>query len=101
MRSARSCCASSPIGLHEFQFNFFRDNFLLIGFLKKLPHSLAAFAAVIERELVNVHSDESINPIGIQTAGELNGISHRFLAMIETVLDAVLDVLSDAFHHGL
>src|SRR6516162_9649837 len=98
---ACSCRDSSDIALDKFQCNAFRDNFLLVRFLEKLADRLPSFAAVIQREVVNVHPDKPVHPVRIEAARELDGVVHSFLTVIQAILDALADILADAIHELL
>ena len=55
--------------------------------IEQAAHCLAAIRTIIQRALVDVHSDEFVGRGGIEVAGELHGIGKRFLAVFEAVLD--------------
>src|SRR5437773_10562126 len=70
-----------------------------MGFFKDPADGLAALDAIVESEIIHIHSDEAIDLVYIQAAGKLNGVIRGFLTMIESVLDAFANILSDLLHH--
>src|SRR5262249_24746800 len=66
-----------------------------------LLDGLPAFVAIVEREVVHIHSNEPVDALRIEAAGELNRIRHRFFTMVEGVLNALPDVFADPLHHFL
>jgi hypothetical protein len=63
--------------------------------LDQSPDRLLAAIAVAKRPPVNIHADELIRDIGFHIAGELHGVVKCLFAMLETILDAILDGLGD------
>ena len=62
---------------------------------------LAAAGAVVERPVVDVHSDEAVGEVAVEVAAELEGVVNGFGAMVEAVLDGLLDDVGDFLHGGL
>src|SRR5690606_32762564 len=59
---------------------------------------LAAARAVVERPVVDVHADELVRKVMIEITAVLQGILHRFSAMIEAVLDRLFKDVSHFLH---
>src|SRR5439155_8358637 len=72
------------------------DDLLFMSLTKKSADGLAALSAVIEREVIDVHADEAVGTAGVEHARELHRIRQRFIPMIESVLNAFLDVFGNA-----
>src|SRR6266403_5031126 len=75
-----------------------RNNPRVVPHLEQPPHRFAAVVSVIQSTFVDVHTDKLIGKLGIEIAGELHGVTERFFAMIDGVLDALVQCLSDARH---
>src|SRR6187431_2221046 len=67
--------------LDEFERNLPGDDLFLVGFLKNAPYRFPAVLAVVERQIVHVHSDEAIDLRGIETPRKLGRIGHPLVAM--------------------
>src|SRR4030095_9712504 len=88
-------------GLNEFQIDALWNDVLLVRFGKKQAYGLTSVFTVVEREFVDVHADEPVGLLQIQTAGKLNGIVDRFLAMVKAVLNASPNVAGHLLHEIL
>ena len=57
--------------------------------VEKLLDRFSAVGAVVERALVDVHSDEAVGEGGVEVTGKLHGVRQGLFAVVERVLDAV------------
>src|ERR1700755_2477827 len=66
-----------------------RDDAAVEAHVQKLLDRFSAVWTVIERALVDVHSDEAVGKGGIEVASKLHSISEGLFAVVEGVLDTV------------
>ena len=69
------------------------DDAALVAEVEQLADGLAAVGAVVEGALVYVHAYETVGKVGVEVAGELHGVFEGFFAVIEGMLNAVVDGL--------
>ena len=69
-----------------------------VAHLQQLDDGFAAILAVIERALVDVHADELVGHLRIEIAGKLHGVLQRFLAIVQSVLNAVAQSRAAGVH---
>src|SRR5258707_14386196 len=84
--------------LHEIHFRSVRNNPCLIPHVQQLPHRLSSIVAVIERALVHIHPDKLIGGLLIKIAGELHRILQRLLAIVQRILNTLLQRRAHAGH---
>ena len=81
--------------VYEFRLDPLRDHAGGVAAGQQLADRLAAAWAEIERPVVDVHADELIGLGLIKIAAVLQRVAKRFLAMIEPVLNALLQQAID------
>src|SRR5437870_3547317 len=86
-------------GSNKFQSDTFGDDLFLVCLLKQPAHRLLPLAAVVERQVVHVHPDKPVYTLRVEASRKLNRVGGSLLAMIQTVLDAVADILRDPLHN--
>src|SRR6266852_8385011 len=89
---------SSEPSLHPIHARSLRNNPRVVPHFEQSPHSFAAVVPVVEGTFVDVHANKLIGELGIEIAGELHGVAERFFTMIDGVLNALAQRLSDAGH---
>src|SRR5215210_3214263 len=57
-----------------------------LGAPEQLPDRLPALVAIVARELVDVHADEAVAELRVETAAELKRVGHRLVAVLEARL---------------
>ena len=62
-----------------------------LSIAQQAPDRLPATVAVVERQAVHVHADETIGACVIEPAPELHGVLDGFLTMIQAVCNAVVE----------
>ena len=80
---------AGSLGIDELGLNFSRQDALFKTAVEQRLHRQAATFAIIDGPFINIHGDETIGGRNIEPAPELQRVVERFLAMIETVLDAL------------
>ena len=75
-----------------------RDDAALVAQIEERADGLAAVGAIVEGAVVDVHADEATGEAGIEIAGELHGVFEGGFAVVEGVLNAVVDGLGDDTH---
>src|ERR1700751_991662 len=74
------------------------DDSALVAEREEFADGFASVVAVVQGALVDVHSDEFVGEDRIEVAGELHGVFECFVAVFETVLDAVAQSVRDGEH---
>src|SRR6266481_3840352 len=96
-RLRRGCGKRQP-SLDPIHARRLRNNPRVVPHFEQPPHRFAAVVSVIQSTFVDVHADKLIGELSIKIAGKLHGVAERFFAMINGVLDALTQRLSDAGH---
>src|SRR5262245_60667052 len=68
---------------HELQFRPAGDESGLVRAAEKTPDGFAAFLAVVERPVIDVHAHEFVREFAAHVAGVLKSVLHSFGTMIE------------------
>ena len=80
---------------HEFQFDRSVDVSLVVRFGQKISNSRASDLAIITSEFIHIHSDELTGEVCVHVARVRERVSHCFIAMSETVVDAFANDLAE------
>src|ERR1700692_3070578 len=75
-----------------------RNNPGVVPHFEQPPYSLSAIVAIVKRTFVDIHTDKLIGKLTIEIAGKLHRVAERLFTMINGVLDALAQRLSDAGH---
>ena len=87
---AEGFSAKRGLGLaYEIDVGAMRDDSAVEANVQKLLDRFSAVWAVVERAVVDVHSDEAVGKGGIEVASKLHSISEGLFAVVEGVLDTV------------
>src|SRR5580765_5414669 len=85
-RSSGLVASSHPVNLR-----FRADDAGFVAHVEQASDGFAAVGSVVEGAFVHVHADECIGGLRVEIAGELHGISQRFFAVIEAILNALAE----------
>src|SRR5206468_12451582 len=88
-----------PYGSNKFQSDTFGDDLFLVCLLKQPAHRLLPLAAVVERQVVHVHPDKPVYTLRVEASRKLNRVGGSLFPMIQSVLDAIADILRDLLHN--
>jgi hypothetical protein len=80
---------------HELEFLFVGNQAAFVGLGEEAADGFAAFVAVIERPVVDIHADEFVGEVFAHVAGVLEGVLDGFGAMFEAVADAGFENAGD------
>src|ERR1700686_3780008 len=89
---------SSQFSLHPVHARCLRNNPRVVSHFEQTSPPFAAVVSVIQSTFIDVHTDKLIGKLGIEIAGKLHRVAERLFAMINGVLDALAQRLSDAGH---
>src|SRR5215469_5294500 len=72
---------------HPIHTRFGADDSRFVRHVEQTADGFATVGAIVERALVHIHADELVGRWQVEIARKLHGISERFFAMIEAVLN--------------
>ena len=78
---------------NELELNGRRKGAQLLTAPEQLGHRLAAFLAVVAREVVHVHADEAVGEVVVEATAELLRVRHRASPVREADLDRLAEHL--------